>query len=417
MAWTAERKLGWLGVAVSAAFWPGMLSAAWTPRWAVLAVGLPLTSRLDPRALPQGAQGVLVFMLALGALSLIASPYPQAGAYDLINIAILCMAFLAGANVDSLDPLFTGLCWGLAVSVGIAIIQALGVDWAVDLGNPADTHANGLFFSSEVLAEFAALLAVWAVLRHSWTWAAIAAVPLVLCASRVAFIVAGVGVLLGFRPSRPYLFRTLLLVGVVAAIAAATMLSSDTYKIGSAGTRLVIWGATALSAADAPLGNGLGWFIAAHPYEMLAHSDALQALVELGIGSVVLLAIPYMVWRSGRGSDAERALFYAACVAVVFSFPLHFPASGFLTAVLAGFLVGGRHSVCVGQPHLAAAHGAGARWGDAHYPGIARAGYRSLSALSARSLLAGNTTLRADTDRGGRSAFRRLPSGQYQVQG
>lgn len=74
-----------------------------------------------------------------------------------------------------------------------------------------------------------------------------------------------------------------------------------------------------------------------------AHSDALQLVVEMGIGGAILLAVPILVLWKGNGPDAVRCAFVALCLEGVVSFPLHLPATGFLGALLAGGLVSHSH--------------------------------------------------------------------------
>ena len=66
MRWIAAHKMAVLGFAVSAAYWPGMLSAAFTPRWAVIAAGVFFVSSLDPRNIPESLRWTLLFLLAMG---------------------------------------------------------------------------------------------------------------------------------------------------------------------------------------------------------------------------------------------------------------------------------------------------------------------------------------------------------------
>lgn len=59
-----------LGFLVAVAYWPGLISAAVVPRWAILAVALPLLSWLDPRQIRLGIAGALVVLLLAIAISL-----------------------------------------------------------------------------------------------------------------------------------------------------------------------------------------------------------------------------------------------------------------------------------------------------------------------------------------------------------
>ncbi|MGE5151990.1 MAG: hypothetical protein ACM3II_17885, partial [Rhodospirillaceae bacterium] len=134
--------------------------------------------------------------------------------------------------------------------------------------------------------------------------------------------------------------------GVAAGLAALMVFGVD--KLGSAFERIVVW--IAMADAVVPLGRGLGWVSLALPRQQFAHSDALQALVEVGLPAAPLALIPLAAAYRGKGSRAERAAFLAVCIEVVVSFPLRLPASGFVAALLAGYLAGGRMLVRRGLP-------------------------------------------------------------------
>lgn len=323
--WPADHKSALLGFAVSAAYWPGMLSAAFTPRWAVIAVGLPLLTRMDPRDVPEPLRWVLAALLAVGAVSLAGSPDPKGGALDLIFMVLLCGTFVAGAGLTSLDGVMTGAAAGLAISAILCTFQ---------------TVPSGLFYSSEVMAEFAALVFVWGALRPNLPAVMIAAIPIALSGSRIAIVMAAVALLLAARQS-PRVTASGLVVLATAAVASLMI-----FKPESAADRIDLWAATV--AALMPLGHGLGWFGATYPSDF-SHSDVAQALAELGAAAALLAAIPIFVITRDRGNDAERAVFWAACFEAVVSFPLHMPATGFVAAIAAGHLVSRRSLVLVGD--------------------------------------------------------------------
>jgi hypothetical protein len=351
MKWFSDHRMAMLGVGVAAAYWPGMLQAVFVPRWAVIAVGVPLMSSLDPRAISPMMRIILLFLVGLGVVSLIASPDPMTGWRDVLFMVLLCLTFIAAASLGTLDDLMIGLGIGLAVSSVLSVMQVAG--WST---LPQGSVPGGLFYNSEILGEFAALVFVWAVLRPVWIIAAFAAVPIVLCETRVGMIAAAIGLIYALVPRR----RWILAAAIIALIAVGVVLLAGLGigKIVSADRRAVLWAATIIGLT--PLGHGLGWFQAAHP-EQYAHSDALQAIAELGFLAIVLLAIPVKAFRSNRGNNAERALFAAVCVEVAISFPLHMPATGFLAAAVAGFLVGSGPRLCVGEYHGGTEDGAGLR--------------------------------------------------------
>jgi hypothetical protein len=339
----AKYKAAALGFAVAAAYWPGMIAGAFMPRWAVIALGVPLVSKLDPRNLTDTMKFVLVFFVALGAVSLLGSPYPLAGVQDLLFIVFLCGAFLLGAEQDSLDAIMVGISAGLAVSTIMVIGQYFGL-----LALPHDsTLPAGLFFNSELLGEFAALVFVWGALKHNWLVAISAGLPVFLTQSRVGAIAIIIGLFYARRPRSIWLNLAIIMGVILIAGAMLAGFGFDVSKMQSAMHRITLWGAAIL--AWTPFGNGLGWGTAAFPYEQFVHSDAIQAATELGIGAIVALAIPFVAFRNNRGSHAERALFVACCVEIAISFPLHFPATGFVAAVVAGYLVSARPVVWLGR--------------------------------------------------------------------
>lgn len=337
-AWLTEHKAATLGFAVATAYWPGMFSAAFVPRWAVVAVGVPLAADLDPIRIPDWCRWLLLFLLAACAVSLLGSPDPRMGGLELIYIVLLCGAFLWGAQLETLDDLMTGL----AVGLGISTVGALYYWWDLSGAKP-----SGLFYNPEVFAEFAALVAVWTVVRGRWWLALLALPPVLICSSRIAMMATAGAILWAFRPRSKALMAVLALAFVAVSIGSVLFFSF--HKAASADYRLTIWGATIM--AMTPAGNGLGWFDAAHPAEEFAHSDVLQALAEIGLPAVLLAAIPIMAFAGRQGNRAERAVFFAGCLMVCVSFPLHMPAQGFVIAVVAGHLLGIRPLLGVGDDH------------------------------------------------------------------
>ncbi len=213
------------------------------------------------------------------------------------------------------------------------------------------------------MGETAAPLLVWAFWRKRWALCCIMATSVALCHSRVAFFVLGCGLLYGWRARRSAKLASVVVL-MIAGVAAVMMIGDGTGKYLSGMTRIMYWGAALLSVV--PSGRGLAWWAAAHPFpfEEFVHSDVLQSMVELGLGAVFFLAIPVMVlFRSGGIS--ERAAYIAICVEALVSFPMHLPATGFLAAVLTGYLARGRADVRVARlESRVEGHGA-ARWAEA----------------------------------------------------
>lgn len=343
--WIADRKMSVLGFAVTIAYWPSILSAAFVPRWAAIAVGVPLVSKMDPRELPEQIRWMLLFLLGVAAISTTwASPDPMTGYQELFYIALLCLAFTAAAGLDSLDDVMTGVGVGAILCAFLMLFEISGTS---DQGRDGlyGQAPTALFYNSEVFAEFSAIVFVWALLRPRPLIAAAAFLPIMFCQSRISIAIAAAAALYAFRPSSKWL-TAVLTIGLLIACAGLIYAFGEN-RLGSAGQRFILWGATIMAWTQ--FGHGLGWFQTVHPTLQFAHSDALQAVAELGIGAFTLLLIPFMALRRNRGNNAERAAFIAVCFEVVVSFPLHFPASGFVAAMLAGYLVSDRRLVLLGD--------------------------------------------------------------------
>lgn len=331
-----------LGFAVSVAYWPGMLSGVFVPRWAVIAVGVPLVSSLDLRNVYRPALAVMAIFMALAAISILSAPQWLTAVSQMIFLLILSGAFIAGAGMEDTNGVMTGLALGLVVSSVVCVMQFYG--WN---GVPQSAPPAGLFYNREVLAEFAAVIFVWALVSQRWALAAFAIVPLVFCTSRVALLAVALGLFYAYMPKSRLARLAALALIVGAAVASIIILGLG--KIGSADHRVVLWGATIITIFMQPWGSGIGWTASAHPGEQFAHSDVLQVLVEVGLGAVILILIPIFALRRGNGNNAERAAFVSVCVECAISFPLHIPATGFVAAVLAGHLVGIRPLVRMGR--------------------------------------------------------------------
>ena len=332
---SAEVRLGVLAFIVGVIFWPGTVGAPSMPRWAAIAVGLPLVSTLDPRSVPAWARIVFVSALAYAAIVTAWSPRPWGGYFDIFCIALMGLTALGAAGCRDRTPALLGLCAAAALSGILGILQYAGVFKAVPHSGIA-----GLFLNSEVLAELLAPLLVWALWKRRFALAALLATPLVLGDSRIAVGAVLFGLWWGWTPRHRWIKGVALAVIAVAAVAALLLVKGQ-----STGMRFVLWGTAILSMT--PTGLGLGWWGAAHPFpwEDYVHSDVLQAFVEMGPAAILFLAFPaWLLWRRD-GNVAEQSAFAAVVAEAFVSFPLHVPATAFLAALLAGGLAGDRHRV------------------------------------------------------------------------
>jgi hypothetical protein len=346
------RRLAAVAFMVAAAWLPVIPSGASMPRWWAMAVGLPLASPLDPRALHPLAALCLAFALGWAlAASFLWSPHPHAAALEWLFLALLCLAATASAGVEEPEPVFQAFGWAVAGSSALALIQLiLGPVPHVPTagGRPA-----GLFLNPEVLAETAAPILVWSV-KHPGAFngvlAALLASSILVCGSRTAWAAVAFGLLLSWRPD-PRWLRPALLAALGIACASAS-LALGPAKLGSGANRVVLW--IAASESITPRGRGLGWWAAGHEEALteFVHSDALEAMVALGVGALPLFAFFAFALRrdddgekNGGKLSAPRCAMAALCLEAVVSFPLHTPAAGFLAFALAGSLARRRDSV------------------------------------------------------------------------
>jgi O-antigen ligase len=324
------------------AFVPGIAGAATSPRWALLAVIVPVaTIFVTPRT---WSVGHLLWALFLGwsALTLAWSAGPYEGIDALCKLILLAGVFCIGAELRSLRPVFIGL--GLAFAVNSAITIAEFDNWYVV---PAMVHPAGLFVNKNFNAEAAALVVVGLCAYRLWWLVPLVLPSLLLPGARGALVGVAVGgiVLLWQRQFR-----------LTAAVLASCLWIAGTEMVhryqpdSTIAQRVTLWreAATALT----PFGHGLGSFftnfpshsseqIARHPH---AHNDLIEIAYETGIPGA-LLAGALSLWALGGRLLAERAVLAAFLAVAMFGFPFHLPVTATLAALVGGRLCARRSVV------------------------------------------------------------------------
>lgn len=354
-------KLGRLGIwafLVTIAYVPAVMSSAVVGRWIVIALGVPFVAEIRLKVHP-GIQIALAMGMSWACVSLLIAPDTLDSLLQLYFMALLVLVMGVASQQDDIDQMMVGMLAGIGVNVLVCLPILFWHAIASQMGN---TYA-GLFYNSEVFTELCAPLAVWAIVKRRWFLAVLPMLPILANHSRVAAIAVIFSLFCAFWPKTWR--RRGIAVGVAVALigGVAVYLTLDTAKFSSGALRIAIWGATALSIT--PLGHGLGAFRATYPVQFeFAHSDALQALSELGIGALCFAVIPIVALRNRR-DHAEWAAFIAVCVELVVSFPLHVPANAFLAAVLAGYLVRDRARVLVLRPDGGTGDGRDNEWHSA----------------------------------------------------
>lgn len=335
MQWLAAHRVGVWAFLVAVAFVPGIMSAAILPRWAVIAIGVPLMGAIRLR-IPMVLQLSIAAGLAWSAATIIQAPDRLDSLLQFFFMVCLLGVMGIGSQLEDISQAMIGLCAGAAVS-GILCLEALGNYHFMPSHHPE--LFPGLFYNSEVLVEFAAPLVVWAVAKRYWLLVVPSIIPMLVNPSRIGIIATAIGLAVVFWPKTRA--RQMALVGLGAA-ACVVVVGYITFgnpihlKFGSAAARITSWLVAIYSIT--PGGHGFGWWRAAHGGEEFAHSDVLQAFAEIGMGSLFFALVPIYALRN-RKDRAAHAAFTVICLELAVSFPLHVPGTGFVAALLAGYLV------------------------------------------------------------------------------
>lgn len=330
-----------LAFLVTVAYIPGIPGFAYVPRWAVLAIGIPLLLFFVRAELDRGQVLALTFV-GYATLSLTWSPVFVEAIHGWFKLALLAGAFWAATQVERLDQVYAAFGAGICVSAAIAILQFFGmkpVDYVeAALGTP------GLFGNKNFFGEAATMALIGVVATRQWVWVPGCLLAAVLTQCRGAWIGLGVaGTVWLWQRQR------VLAVLVIVIMVLGVRLVIGTAVNSAIGERLAIWGDTISGLSIA--GRGVGSYhvtVAEHGERMAqrltrtqhAHNDLLEAVFEYGIGSIALiLLIAYCLCGPNEPARLVLAGFLGAGLV---GFPFHQPATAFLAAVVAGHLCGTR---------------------------------------------------------------------------
>jgi hypothetical protein len=334
----------WLGVLsfvlVLAFPWP-LLSAGHALRWAILFTAVPLCLLWLPheRLTPVRLLGLL--FLGWAGLSLAWAPDLAMAANAWLKFALMGGLFMIGAQLPSLRPVYLGLGAGFAINSAVVAAQYLG--WQ---GFPQTAIPGGLFVNRSMMSEIALMVLVALLVERVWWLAAAVAPSALVWGSREGVAVIGLlGMVWLWGKSR--FLALLLLLAVLAAIGHSIVNNDHNDMTG----RLAIWRDTVSGLTWR--GHGAGSFspdfpLYAETYGTLhmrprnAHNDYLELAFDLGpIGLGLWLALIAMVMRWGR----ERWIIGVFLLEGWVGFPLHYPLTSALAAIVAGRLCGHGHVV------------------------------------------------------------------------
>lgn len=324
------------GLIASVCFIPGFIGALIPTQWALFSCVLPLG--LWRRGSMGPATWAGLATLAWAALSFLWTPDLNDSAYGLWLLTLCALALWFGTTIHDFRPLLSGLAFGLTISSGVAIAQALGFA-PVATGS---AHPSGLLYNSTVLGTASALTIIALFSHEQFRWVPGLLPGLFLSHSRGALLIIAAVFLTNLI--RPRWVFALCVIGFAVVTAAPS--PSDIQ-------RLMLWG-LALRNLDF-LGHGIGsvaslayynptdFYIHAAGFFQAGyiHNDYLQLWFELGVGALGIYFI-YAVALT-RIDSPLWSTFFGFAILGLFYFPLYCPLTAFIGCVAAGRLINDWH--------------------------------------------------------------------------
>jgi len=158
-----------------------------------------------------------------------------------------------------------------------------------------------------------------------------------MCQERSALLAVAAGLFCRWRAEWPEKLLAGVLIGLFAVW---SLLVFGPDRVLSAEDRFGLWrDALAMTTL---WGRGLGAYAALHPTAGSAHSDALQLVAELGVGSLPFFLIAIRDLSLSHRAKSDKSCFVTVLVLAAISFPLHTPTAGFVSALVAGYIAGGK---------------------------------------------------------------------------
>lgn len=333
----------WLGAfsfAVMVTLVPGIAAPATTPRWALLSAVVPFLASFSLPTKFDVAHALGALFLGWCAITLAWTPNLWDGLDALWKLVLFAGLFCIGAALRDLRPVWIGAALGIGVSSALAIGQLFGVELVERIEGPTGMAA-GLFMNKNFLAEPAALVLIGLVWHRLWWLVPLVLPAVVLPGARGALLALAVAGIVALRGWWRVYAGALAALAVVACVVLA--------KNGSFPERMIIWTSTLDGLTW--LGNGIGSFYALFPshapaWDFLtsrpvhAHNDWLELAYDLGLPGILMLLGAFYCALRAEGPD--RLVLIAFITEGCLGFPLHFPATVFLAALVAGRLCGDR---------------------------------------------------------------------------
>lgn len=327
---------------------PYIWTGATTPRWALLAIALPVLCALSAPNNFNVSKLLGLSFIAWAAATLTWTANLWDGLGQFIWLILIAMSFCYGSRLESLERTFQGLALGVTVSSAITMLTPMPSTYIGII----QTNPEGLFGNRNMLAEIAVLTA-FGCFAYKRYWFIPGLLPAIFYPplARGALLAALAGFCAWLWPRSR---AAVCLLGCMVLIGLAVTLDLD-YRTESILERIQVWQAV-WHGVDWQ-GHGLGSLYTLAPYLSSvwdtaqirldhAHNEALEILFELGaIGFALYVAIWLNALRAA--DDVTRPALVAFLVISSIAFPWHIPTNAFVGALLLG------HAV---------RHGAGLRW-------------------------------------------------------
>lgn len=344
------------------AFWPGWYAPNLVLRWAVLLVGLPFVVAVRMTAL----HWIGLAFLGYAALSLLCTPFPLDGCYELGILAIVAGSFCLGSSLERCDLVFVGAALGLVPSLIVAVMQWIGRGKCFESTDAIcgafttwyEAHAvlqltpepSGLFVNANLMGEASSLVFVGAIagLRggRADRWVMVLATASALClilshhrTSMIALATAGMtwGAEKRFHKEKQ-LWLAALCAPLLLLFLCGIIFFTD---IPTVHERIGIWRSTVSGLTF--FGHGAGSFRNLIPLYFLseseggldyAHNDLLQLAFNYGIAALLPAALFGLLIISS--TSPMRYVLLVFGIQSLAEFPLYMPVTGFLAALAAG---------------------------------------------------------------------------------
>lgn len=317
---------------LSVIFWPGIMGAATTTRWAFLSILVPVlvwNLRIEKITAAHLFGGLY---LIWAGITLAWSPSIYDGLNGLWKFLLLAGLFCWAAQQTDLKYFYMGLGFGVFVNFCFMVPQAFG--WT---GLQQNSAPGGLFLSGNIVAEFAALTLIGLIGYRLW-WLVPFPITAISITSSRGSVIALAAAFVGWLWTKSRIVSALLALAIAGLGVSMLTCTSDCLGHGDTGPqRLRVWADTARLLTWH--GTGIGQYAMAYAEGFMfenAHNDLLQIASETGIG--VLFFCAFLIAVMMGVELTERLILVAFMVEGLVAYPLYLPGTGFIAAIVAGRL-------------------------------------------------------------------------------